>query len=168
MAGQMHETISTRQCLHCGNELTRKRYNGRLEDRAVFGRRKFCGPACSAEAQKREDASRSALLKRVRKYLGMNCDRCGATDGLSIHHRDRDWKNNVPENLQTLCSSCHTSLHHEAGEIVTRATERQCRWCGRACLHRSVCDTCRTRIKRHGSAFPGMKWDASSRMYRAE
>ncbi|TXH49332.1 MAG: hypothetical protein E6Q97_22880 [Desulfurellales bacterium] len=30
---------------------------------------------------------------------------------LHVHHRDGDMHNNSPENLQTLCMSCHMKTH---------------------------------------------------------
>lgn len=39
------------------------------------------------------------------------CNRCEATDQLVIHHKDHNHTNNVPENLEVLCSPCHTSHH---------------------------------------------------------
>lgn len=39
------------------------------------------------------------------------CFRCGATDQLVIHHKDHNHTNNVPENLEVMCSPCHTSHH---------------------------------------------------------
>lgn len=32
----------------CGTRLRRKRFNGRLEDRAAFARRRHCSQACKA------------------------------------------------------------------------------------------------------------------------
>lgn len=143
-----------RTCLHCGSPLTRKRYNGRLESNNIFQRRRYCDVVCSGEAHRKADAGRQALGLRARRHLAERCERCGTTEKLSIHHKDRDWRNNDPQNLATLCSSCHTSLHHDAGEIVPRQKVKPCRCCGRDVLKRSVCETCRSRIKRHGSPFP--------------
>ena len=39
------------------------------------------------------------------------CNRCGAADQLVIHHMDHDHMNNTLENLEVLCSPCHTSHH---------------------------------------------------------
>ena len=41
----------------------------------------------------------------------INCEKCNATTNLGIHHKDYDHYNNNPKNLQTLCVSCHMSLH---------------------------------------------------------
>lgn len=51
---------------------------------------------------------------------GYTCQRCGATDDLHVHHRDglgvttdKEDRNNALDNLQTLCRSCHSTVHHE-------------------------------------------------------
>ena len=50
------------------------------------------------------------------------CEECGITEMLSLvvysmylnnHHIDLDKLNCHPDNLKTLCSSCHTKLHHK-------------------------------------------------------
>lgn len=41
------------------------------------------------------------------------CNRCGATDALVIHHRDGVHTNNTPDNLEVLCSPCHSSHHKQ-------------------------------------------------------
>ena len=55
---------------------------------------------------------RAAVLERD----GHKCVRCGMTEAehlarwnkpITIDHRDRNRKNNTPENLQTLCLECH-------------------------------------------------------------
>lgn len=39
------------------------------------------------------------------------CEICGSKEHLCVHHKDTNRKNNNPENLQTLCRSCHTKEH---------------------------------------------------------
>jgi hypothetical protein len=44
------------------------------------------------------------------------CEICGIEEGikrnaLSVHHKDGDWTNNDETNTQTLCQSCHQTLH---------------------------------------------------------
>lgn len=43
------------------------------------------------------------------------CEICGLQEPeiLVIHHKDRNRKNNRPENLQVLCPNCHWRVHHE-------------------------------------------------------
>jgi len=48
-------------------------------------------------------------------YRGMitktRCNKCGSTEKLLVHHIDGVHTNNVAENLEVLCSPCHTSYH---------------------------------------------------------
>lgn len=50
----------------------------------------------------------------LRAY-GLVCQRCGfvATDPVQIevHHRDRNHRNNTPENLEWICCNCHALEH---------------------------------------------------------
>ncbi len=138
-------------CTTCNQKMVRKRINGRMEDRAVFLRRKYCDQICMARGQHKPDPTRSAYLKRIRHLLKESCEQCGTSSKrLTLHHKNRNWRNNEPSNIQTLCSTCHTSLHHAAGEIVPRFVLKQCKLCGRMGCKRNTCDTCRTRSRRSG------------------
>lgn len=44
------------------------------------------------------------------------CESCGTTDGVCVHHIDRDKSNNTKENLKILCRSCHTGDHARSGD----------------------------------------------------
>lgn len=39
------------------------------------------------------------------------CELCNSRDDLTIHHKDLDYRNNIIDNLQTLCRECHEDLH---------------------------------------------------------
>lgn len=149
------EKTLTKHCEHCAEPMSRKRFNGRLEDFTRFSLRKHCDQFCSAEAMKKEDPLREAYAKRARKQsLKSACETCGTTERLSIHHEDRNWRNNDPSNLKTLCSSCHTSLHHSRGEIRQAQPKPPCVYCGRDGYRAGVCNTCRTQIRRNGMPSP--------------
>jgi 5-methylcytosine-specific restriction endonuclease McrA len=54
-----------------------------------------------------------ALMKSLNRNLHI-CERCGFVRqdmNHHIHHKDQDRTNNIPENLEILCSYCHTSEH---------------------------------------------------------
>jgi len=144
-----------RYCAHCSAQLTRNRINERLEDMGVFKKRKYCNRACMAAGMVKENPSRKGFGIRARKFRQHECAQCGARENLSIHHRDRKWENNDPVNLETLCSSCHTSLHHAAGEINPKQEKPPCRYCGTPSYRNGVCNTCRTRIRRRGTPYFG-------------
>jgi hypothetical protein len=70
--------------------------------------------------RRRDDPEHVRHLARIsdRPYLayrGTSCARCRCEPlweaALSVHHRDQDRENNVPENLQTLCLTCHAEVH---------------------------------------------------------
>ena len=98
-------------CETCGILFQRKRFDsGRMEDLTAFEKRRFCSLSC-ANSQTKGGNSRSAMNVQARKHLGLCCEFCGSPSNLVIHHVDEDWTNNNPENLQTLCDSCHKSWH---------------------------------------------------------
>lgn len=98
-----------RSCETCGTPLFRKRFaSGRLEDRGVFLRRKYCSLSC---ASTKETVVKDTHHWRARKHRKPICEECEATEGLHVHHLDRDTANNDPSNLATLCASCHLKRH---------------------------------------------------------
>lgn len=144
--------IQPKPCKHCGSMMERKSYRGRLEDAAVFGRRRFCDLKCSGLASRKADPGRHAYGIRARAFLKPCCERCGTPERLSIHHKDRNWRNNQPLNLATLCDSCHTSLHHEAGDIVQRKPRSPCRICSRPSdqANLDLCEKHLLRLRKYG------------------
>ncbi len=138
------------ECGHCGKTLQRKRYNGRLEDMGVFKRRKYCDAICSGQKRRLKIPTRSAVQKRIAGMKKSFCEHCKTSENLCVHHIDRDWRNNSEENLQTLCSSCHTSLHHRNGDIVTLVQKPPCYICGTPSYRKSLCCTHLTRYKKYG------------------
>ena len=58
--------MEERKCACCGAMLTRKRYkSGRLEDRTVFEKRKFCSQSCAntRNAETKEEKAKMATAK---------------------------------------------------------------------------------------------------------
>ena len=139
-----------KKCHHCSQTMIRKRYGKTLEDMGAFRRRKFCSRICMALAMTRPNPTRWTVQKRVRRFLQTKCESCGTTHRLAIHHRDKNWQNNEPLNLATLCMSCHTSWHHKQGDILTRKLKPPCLVCGKPSYRRSLCSTHRTRLRRSG------------------
>jgi hypothetical protein len=111
MAG-ITKPVPKKQCLWCKSPLERKRFNGRLEDRGVFLRRKFCSLSCGTNYQHAtEPPTNAAGRKRAQKVVAGCCEICGSTSHLCVHHCDENPKNNAPVNLQTLCGHCHNFWH---------------------------------------------------------
>lgn len=52
------------------------------------------------------------------KRKGDHCSICGTNENLEVHHIDKNHNNNVPDNLMTLCSSCHQRVHHQSLETA--------------------------------------------------
>ena len=100
-----------KSCENCNITLQRKRFNGRLEDLTAFRRRRFCSLSC---ANTRPEVGYDGNSWRARQHLKESCERCGATMNLHAHHCDEDRRNNISENIQTLCGNCHNWWHHEA------------------------------------------------------
>lgn len=95
-----------RTCEHCGKTFTR--YASTLLHGNQAGR--FCSRSCW----------RLATVSAVhRVFLQGKCNRCGWCEEpqiLTIHHKDRNRKNNVEENLELLCFTCHILEHFRAGD----------------------------------------------------
>lgn len=112
--------IPRRHCEYCGTELKRKiRPNGELEPRFPhFVSRKFCDQGCMAAAfdarPVKSYPSWSTAHHHARKACPPGpCARCGTPCRTDVHHRDDDWRNNAPANLERLCRSCHIKEHRD-------------------------------------------------------
>lgn len=103
-------------CETCGVLMSRKRFNGVLEDSVTFKRRRFCSLSC---ANTRTEVGYHGLSWRARKHLKTSCEACGSVYMLAAHHKDGDRENNEASNIQTLCVRCHARLHH--GTLVSPA-----------------------------------------------
>ena len=69
--------------------------------------------------------------KQGKKIIESDCKICYGR-AASIHHIDRNPKNNRPQNLLSICNSCHYELHR--GEKRHRFTHYKfylCLWCGK-------------------------------------
>lgn len=108
-------TIPGKPCAICG-ELFYCRDN---EEPWAFGRRKTCSWECRYESVAKTGRSgedratpypmewNRALRDRIRDRDGRRCAFCDSTDRPNVHHVDYSKNNCRPENLLTLCPSCH-------------------------------------------------------------
>ena len=67
-------------------------------------------------------------ISRYQKYIKSSCEICGTTKDLEVHHKDKNHSNNNPNNLMTVCSSCHQQIHHQSltslyGDKIIAITE---------------------------------------------
>ena len=114
-----------RCCRSCGCQMTRKRYGTRLEDLSVFLRRRFCSLSC---ANTRQDKTKDGWRRIARLHAKTACEVCSSTLKLHVHHCNHNIKDNSPENLQTLCASCHAKHHHYSrrlGKVVSGRMTQQ-------------------------------------------
>ena len=91
-------------CLACGADMTG------LRD---LKRRKFCSRHCMVTKRLQEPlTNKSTAYYRARKAVTKSeCERCGVTERLHVHHKDKNPLNDSPQNLQVLCSKCHAKVH---------------------------------------------------------
>jgi len=85
---------------------------------------KFCSLDCSARYQRQivfdsiengtyTTGSKGAIKKYLLEKRGRKCEVCGLTEWmgnpipLDSHHKDGNYQNNIPSNLQLLCLNCH-------------------------------------------------------------
>lgn len=108
LATQAKKTES-KTCPKCGNTFHRRRFGNRLEDFTRWNQREYCSKQCNYI---REDITHKTSFHRLaRTFLSQSCNTCQSTENLDVHHKDRNWKNNDKQNLETLCHSCHMKLH---------------------------------------------------------
>lgn len=97
--------------------------------------------------------TRDGYRFHARKMRKDCCEDCGCTKTLCAHHINGDWTDNSPSNIKTLCSSCHTSLHHKQGDLIEKRQKPPCIVCGKPSYRSSqrLCSTHRTRLRRYGN-----------------
>lgn len=76
----------------------------------------------STEKILKEDTS------KYQKYIKSSCEICGTIKDLEVHHKDKNHNNNDPNNLMTVCSSCHQQIHNQSltslyGDKIIAITE---------------------------------------------
>lgn len=107
-------------CKYCGKKLERRRFeSGRLETYGVFVKRKYCDRECMRkgflkpenEKQSYSNAHTTARLKNALIMKRTECEKCGKTGRLDVHHIDGDYTNNSIDNLLVVCRSCHLKIH---------------------------------------------------------
>lgn len=104
------------RCAHCGaevqkpaKEITRKHNAGKFNH--------FCSYTCYQQyISQRYSMTWQACHYRARYYFFKKlcrpniCERCNKpkpASRLQVHHKDGNYTNNQPENLESLCVDCH-------------------------------------------------------------
>ena len=137
-------------CQYCGKKLERKQYTKKKEDLTVFTKRKYCDTQCMRKAFVRqgktnalyraahESANKVAYLIEGREP---KCEICGSTKSIDVHHKDGNYQNNEPSNLQVVCRSCHMKLHRP---------KPTCKICGKPVKGHGYCEKHYQRYKKYG------------------
>ena len=99
-----------KRCVICSTRFQRKRFASGLEDYAAYMKRRFCSLSC-ANSRSKGGKSRKAYCAQARKLRKPACESCGTPSRLHAHHINENWRDNRPENIQTLCVFCHQFWH---------------------------------------------------------
>lgn len=102
---------------------------------------RFCSRACQnkwlGEKHKENTGPRNSGFKNgsttsyyrreAFKLFGTQCQRCGSTEKLVVHHKDGNRKNNPPDgsNWEILCKRCH-QIHHDCINNLPNASSSSC------------------------------------------
>lgn len=109
--------IERHPCLLCGKIITgRVAFQAHGHSRIV----QYCSKQCSSIANRTISGKTNYVVRGFVATIGrigqIACERCGFADadGLTVHHIDRNRRNNIESNLVTLCGTCH-ALEHWSG-----------------------------------------------------
>lgn len=73
------------------------------------------------------------------------CNRCGSRHRLEVHHKDRNRKNSLLDNLEILCIYCHKKEHHRKGYKLNCASKDKHKLLGidkKRLLIENICPVC--------------------------
>lgn len=119
--------VPPKYCERCGEPLFRHRFNGTLEGRSQYLRRRFCSLSC-ANTRDMVTAKQSRMkARRLMAAKTTSCEACGNSEAVHVHHVNRDPSDNRPENLQPLCKWCHQywhRLHERLGRDMSTRVPR--------------------------------------------
>ena len=139
-------------CEYCNTKLERKRFPcGDIECLNVFKKRKYCNQKCMQKAYVQKRDLTKQRTARNGRYIAQqvkgngNCEICGNEYSIDVHHKDQNTSNNIPENLQRLCRSCHMLIH--------RNDNRKCNICDAEHKALGYCNKHYLRYKKWGSPF---------------
>ena len=130
-------------CERCGLLMQRMRYGQTLEDLTRFKARRFCSLHCANSRGVRSQSS-SSQHRISAKSVKPQCESCGAKRHLHVHHKNGDWRDHKPDNLQTLCIRCHLGDAH-------KKPEKLCSVCGKKSRRLGMCQKHYQRAKKYGN-----------------
>ena len=139
-------------CKYCGKKLERRRFpSGRLEDLSAFSRRKYCDRMCmrkdylKTESGNQTYGNAHTTARKANELIikKQECEICGKTGKLDVHHIDDNYQNNDLKNLMILCRSCHMKQHMK---------NDKCKICGDPVKGLGYCNKHYIRYKKYGDA----------------
>lgn len=111
--------VPRHKCECCGKTIIgRVLFQAHGETRQI----RFCSRQCASMVNRTLKGSMNYVVRgfaaTIRRLGEIACERCGFDDpdGLTVHHRDRNRKNNQDDNLETLCGTCHALEHWKGGK----------------------------------------------------
>jgi hypothetical protein len=123
-------------CKNCGKGFFK--FQSKIND----GRGKYCSKSCMIEHRKgipnlkikgenngmwKENPNDNTFRIRANKLKQkIECELCGRKQNLRIHHKDKNCRNNTPNNLIVICESCHRQLHNQT---TYPQIQKQCLQC---------------------------------------
>ena len=136
---KVKEGVETRRrvCIKCGGEIPKTKYKST----------KYCSDQCRSAAATQRYRIRRNLIEKPGVGSGNNqkgfknhqwkgglwsfrekafsnfpnqCNRCGTTELLLVHHKDENRANNDINNLEILCKKCHQNHHCKRDQITGR------------------------------------------------
>ncbi len=132
-------------CIFCGKSLIGTK---------DASRKKYCDKECyRLHRLSMPLTNKSTAHYRARELKSQRCEECGGTKDLQVHHRDKNPLNDLPENLQTLCSKCHHKMHCE--ELLST-----CAVCGKtfkAASHRNRNKICSAQCAKEWGSISARK-----------
>lgn len=151
------KTDPVKCCERCGSVFTRTRYGKTLEDRTRFLKRQFCSLHC-ANSRGIRGQSFTQQHQISAEFAKPQCESCGGTGHLHVHHKNEDWKDHRLENLVTLCIRCHLHGAH-------KKPPKPCSVCGEKSRKHGMCQKHFQRWKKYGDASLTKVRKAGSREY---
>lgn len=156
--GPARKPTPERYCAYCGKKLERKDYPNSHECVPNFLKRKYCSRECMRKAfikvgeSDQNIKSAHATSRKIPFAIDgkeRKCEICGRSGEcvrIEVHHIDKNWQNNNPDNLQVLCAQCHKKIHNSERETP------KCKVCGKECkrLHHGMCGKHYLQWRRNG------------------
>lgn len=90
-------------------EICHRQYLRRIKEKYKTNICNLC--ICNFNGKKSYKTGIGNYVKRALEKYGNFCSICKNLENIEVHHVDFDRSNNIIENLQVLCKSCHKKIH---------------------------------------------------------